>query len=141
MYESSWTWFDTEVIRGAHEKNMYADGIEQEILENERGQVKKHYAPNDDLLLPRNSKLQMNGARVSESQNVEIIWHYLDDVQPESNEAYEIERKQGRGRSTLDGHGVRELHVGDSLALWARARFPGWKNHVDRASVRIFWAV
>lgn len=141
MYESSWTWFDTEVIRGAHEKKMYADGVEQELLENERGQEKKHYSSNDDLLLPRSNKLQMNGARVSESQDVEIIWHYLDDIQPESNEAYEIERKKGRGRFTLDGHGVRELQVGDSLALWARARFPGWRNYVDRVSVRTFWAV
>lgn len=141
MYESSWTWFDTEAIRGAHARNMYANGSEQELLDNERGQEKKHYTVNDDLLLPRNNKLQVNGAHVSENPNAVITWHYLDDIQPESSEAYEIERSKGRGRSTLDGHGVRELEVGDSIALWARARFPGWRNHVDQASVRIFWAV
>jgi quercetin dioxygenase-like cupin family protein len=141
MYESSWTWFDTEVIKAAHTKSMYANGTEQEILGNERGQEKVHYAPDDDLLLPRNNKLKVNGSRVSELQNSVITWHYQDDIQPESAEAYEIERSQGRGRLTLDGRGVRELEVGDSIALWARARFPGWRNHVDFASVRIFWAV
>lgn len=141
MYEHSWTWFDAEVIRGAYEKNMYANGVEQELLDNERGQEKRHFSSGDALLLPRSNKLQSNRARVSETQNVEITWHYLDDIQPDSEEAYGIERSKGRGRSTLDGHGVRELQVGDSIALWARARFPGWRNYVGRASVRIFWAV
>src|SRR3954454_13103128 len=43
MYEFSWTWFDTEVIHGAHERKMYINGEEQEILDNERGQERKHY--------------------------------------------------------------------------------------------------
>lgn len=141
MYENSWTWFDTEVIHGAHEKNVYVDGVEQEILDNERGQEKKHYSPGDDLLLPRDNKLQMNGSHVGEKQEVEIVWHYTDDIPPDSEEASIMERDKGRGRATLDGRGVRELQVGDSIALWARARFPGWKNHVHRASVRVFWAV
>ncbi|CAG8921077.1 unnamed protein product [Penicillium salamii] len=141
MYEFSWTWFDTEVIRSAHEKSMYANGNEQEILDNERGQVRKHYTEADDLLLPRGNKLQVNGAHVSEMQHTTIVWDYRDDVKADSPEAHEIEKTRGRGRLTLDGRGVRELEVGDSIALWARARFPGWSNHVNRASVRIYWAV
>ncbi|KAJ5092180.1 hypothetical protein NUU61_007050 [Penicillium alfredii] len=141
MYECAWTWFDTEVIREAHAKNMYADGTEQEILDNERGQVRKHYTEADSLLLPRGNKLQVNGAHVSEMQHVRIVWHYQDSIDPESPEAHEIERTQGRGPLTLDGRGVRELEVGDSIALWARARFVGWSNHVYRARMRIFWAV
>lgn len=141
MYQSSWTWFDTEVIRGAHAKNMYVRGIEQDILDNEHGQVRKHYGPDDENLLPGDNKLQVNGTRVSERQNVEITWHHLDNIKPDSSEAYEIERTRGRGRFTLDGRGVRELEVGDSLALWARARFMGWTNHVYQANVRVFWAV
>lgn len=141
MYQGSWTWFDTEVIRGAHSKNMYVRGIEQDILDNEHGQVRKHYEPDDEKLLPGDDKLQVNGARVSERQNVEITWHYLDNIEPDSSEAHEIERTRGRGRFTLDGRGVRELEVGDSLALWARARFMQWTNHVYRANVRVFWAV
>lgn len=141
MYEFSWTWFDTEVIHGAHTRNMYVNGTEQEILDNERGQVRKHYTEADALLLPRDNKLQVNGAHVGEMQHNTIVWDYRDEVKADSPEAHEIEKTQGRGRSTLDGRGVRELEVGDSIALWARARFPGWSNHVDRASVRIYWAV
>ncbi|KAF9253132.1 hypothetical protein DTO013E5_480 [Penicillium roqueforti] len=141
MYEFSWTWFDIEVIHGAHTKNMYANGIEQEILDNERGQVRKHYTEEDALLLPRHNKLQSNGAHVSEMQHNIIVWDYRDDIQADSPEALEIEKTLGRGRLTLDGHEVRELEIGDSIALWARARFPGWSNHVHQASVRIYWAV
>ncbi|KAJ5178044.1 uncharacterized protein N7500_000743 [Penicillium coprophilum] len=141
MYEYSWTWFDAEVIRGAHKRNMYVDGTEQEILDNERGQVRKHYTEADAELLPRDNKLQVNAAHVDEIQHNKIVWDFRDDIQADSPEAFEIERTLGRGRATLDGHGVRELEIGDSIAIWARARFPGWSNHVDRASVRIFWAV
>lgn len=141
MYRYSWTWFDTEVIHGAHQKGMYADGIEQEVLEDERGQVASHYTEADALLLPRENKLQVNGAHVSEMQHVTIVWDYRDDVKADSPKAREIEETRGRGQLTLDGQGVRELEIGDSIALWARARFPGWTNHVDQASVRIYWAV
>ncbi|KAF7527434.1 hypothetical protein PCG10_002837, partial [Penicillium crustosum] len=141
MYEFSWTWFDVEVIHGAHTKNMYVNGTEQEILDNERGQVRKHYTEADALLLPRDNKLQVNGAHVSDMQHNRIVWDYRDDIQADSPEAFEIEKNLGRGRLTLDGRGVRELEVGDSIAVWARARFPGWSNTVCRASVRIYWVV
>ncbi|KAJ6139445.1 hypothetical protein N7471_005931 [Penicillium samsonianum] len=141
MYEFSYTWFDTEVIHGAHTRNMYDNGTEQEILDNERGQVRKHYTEADALLLPRDNRLQVNGAHVSEMQHNKIVWDYRDDIQADSPEAFEIEKTLGRGRLTFDGHGVRELEVGDSIAIWARARFPGWSNQVYQASVRIYWAV
>lgn len=141
MYEGSWTWFDTEVIRAAHLKNMYTDYKEQEVLENEHGQVATHHGPEHPKLLPRGDKLQSNEAHVSSMQDHTIVWHYLDNVSPDSLEAEEVERTQGRGKLTLDGRGVRELEVGDSIAVWARARFPRWWNRVARARVQIFWAI
>lgn len=141
MYHFSWTWFDTEVIRAAHTRNMYVNGIEQELLANEQGQRATHFGPHDEKLLPRDDKLVVNRARVGEPHSTEITWHYLDNVEPDSPEADRIEHTCGRGRDTLDGRGVRQLEVGDSLALWARARFPGWTNHVHEASARVFWAV
>ncbi|KAJ5915410.1 hypothetical protein N7466_011343 [Penicillium verhagenii] len=140
-YSESWTWFDIEVIREAHTRNMYVDGEEQELLHNERGQVTQHYEPTDELLLPRQNKVQSNAKRSGHLQNNTIVWHYLDDIGSDSAEAFEIERTKGRGRFTLDGRFVRELEVGDSIALWARARFPAWTNYVSKASVRVFWAV
>ncbi|GLI80611.1 hypothetical protein PoHVEF18_008966 [Penicillium ochrochloron] len=141
MYEHSWTWFDAEVIRGAHEKKMYVDGEEQVLLDNEKGETAIPREPDDPLLLPTEHKVQVNGARVSEVQDVEIVWDSEDNVQPDSPAALDIEQTKGRGRATLDGRFVREMQVGDSIALWARARFPGWSNHVYRASVTVYWAV
>jgi hypothetical protein len=141
MYDFSWTWFDADVIKASHERKLYINGEEQEILDNERGQVRKHYTEDDALLLPRGNKLQVNGAHVGEMQNVEIVWDYRDGISPDSDEAIETEKTLGRGKLTLDGRRVRELEVGDSVAVWARARFPGWSNHVERACVRVFWAV
>ncbi|KAJ5554442.1 hypothetical protein N7513_004401 [Penicillium frequentans] len=140
-YTASWTWFDTELIRGAHTRNMYVNGEEQEILHNERGQVRQHYGPKDELLLPRDNKVQVNGKHMGDLQNTIIVWHYQDNIHSDSPEAHEIEGTKGRGRSTLDGRYVRELEVGDSIALWARARFPGWRNYVYKATVRVFWAL
>ena len=141
MYQGSFTWFDAEVIPEAHKKKMYVNGTEQEILNDESGSVKKHYEPSDEHLLPRSKQVQMNGARVSETQDRTITWHYLDGIEADSTAAYDIERRLGRGRYTLDGRVVRELDVGDSIALWGRARFGQWANHVFEASVRVFWAI
>jgi hypothetical protein len=120
---------------------MYKDYKEQEVLENERGQVARHFGPEHPNLLPRGDKLQVNEGRASSMQEHTIVWHYLDNVSPDSLEAEEVERMQGRGRLTLDGRGVRELEVGDSIAVWARARFPGWSNRVARARAQVFWAI
>ncbi|KAJ5732035.1 hypothetical protein N7493_003516 [Penicillium malachiteum] len=140
-YRGTWTWFDTEVIHKAHTRNMYADGKEQELLENERGDKPRNFGPGDEGLLPRDYKLQVNARHCRTVQNHTIVWHCRDCIGPESHEAYYIERKEGRGRLTLDGRYVRELEIGDSIALWAKARFPGWVNNVYKASVRVFWAV
>jgi hypothetical protein len=141
MYEHSWTWFDAVVIHGAHARKMYIDGEEQELLDNEKGETAISHEPDDPLLLPRADKIRVNGARVGMVQDIELIWHYRNNIQPDSPAAYDIEKTTGRGRATLDGRFVRELQVGDSIAVWARARFPGWANHVHRASVTVYWAV
>lgn len=70
-----------------------------------------------------------------------ITWHYLDSIPADSLDADEIERAQGRGRATLDGSQVCTLQLGDAISVWGRARYGGWSNHVDQASVRVFWAV
>lgn len=41
----------------------------------------------------------------------------------------------------MNGEFVRQMEVGDSVALWARVRFASWKNEVHDAEVKVFWAV
>lgn len=74
-------------------------------------------------------------------QDHEITWSYLDNIRSDSSEAKEIDELQGRGRETLDGSFVRDLKLGDVVTLWAKARFPGWKNNVEKVKIDVYWAV
>lgn len=90
--------------------------------------------------LPEPTKLQCNRTATINSTDYHIVWHYLDELAADSPEAEQIERETGRGRATLDGSAVRNMKVGDEVSVWLRARFAGWRNHVDSMSVRVFWA-
>jgi hypothetical protein len=83
----------------------------------------------------------MNRAATRETKRHHIIWHYLDAISPDSEEALRIQREDGRGSETLDGSKVRSMKLGDTVSVWARARFPGWVNHAKSVSVRVFWAI
>lgn len=137
-YHGSFTWFDAEVIHKAHEPSQ-RDGIHQRM--NPIDMSPKHYAPNDPLLLPRDNALQRNRARRRSAKRHTVVWHHLDNTAADSPEAEDVDRDSGRGRDTLDGRQVREMELGDSIVVWARARFPGWKNYVDSLTVRVFWAI
>jgi hypothetical protein len=91
--------------------------------------------------LPGPDTLQRNQIAIGKSKSHVFVWHYLDVIDPDSAEAEETQNSQGRGRATLDGKAVREMNVGDQISIWARARFPGWVNHVQDIRVRVFWAI
>ncbi|KAL3465372.1 hypothetical protein BJX64DRAFT_285631 [Aspergillus heterothallicus] len=137
-YNGSFTWFDAEVIHKAYEKPQQ-EFIKEKM--NPESRVPQHFGPDHPLLLPRQNALQRNRTRVQQPQRHVVTWHYLDDMAADSPEAEELERSRGRGRNTLAGKQVRELEPGDSIMVWARARFPGWVNYVDEFSVRVFWVV
>lgn len=90
--------------------------------------------------LPPSTKLQCNRTATRSLSHYHIVWHYRDSTAPDSDEAAEIEINQGRGRATLDGQAVRDMCVGDEVVVWLRARFPGWRNHLEHMTVRVFWA-
>lgn len=125
-YQGSYTWFDAEVV-----------SIDYEHEESKKAGTK----PGEPNFMPNGNKLQSNLAATGRTQNYTITWHHLDDIQPGTAEAEEIEKTQGRGHATLDGRRVREMRPGDSISVWARARFGAWANHVQALSVRVFWAV
>ncbi|KAL2824504.1 hypothetical protein BDW59DRAFT_147440 [Aspergillus cavernicola] len=138
MYDGSYTWFDAEVIHNAHEASQ-KDVVWEKM--NPHDKNPKHYAPDDPLLLPRDNALQVNRARIYQAKRHTIVWHHLDNTPADSADAEELKHSQGRGRGTHSGKQVREMELGDSIIVWARARFPGWTNYVDELSVRVFWAV
>jgi hypothetical protein len=75
--------------------------------------------------LTRNRRADKN------TQHHHIVWHYLDNQDFGSY----IDDESG-----TPGRLVRELKVGDTIAVWARARFGGWVNHVKSVSITVSWA-
>lgn len=94
-----------------------------------------------NYFLPTAYSLQRNKVAQRETTKHVVTWHYLDDVDPDSAKAEEVQNASGRGGATLDGRLVRGMNVGDEISIWGRARFPGWSNKVEGLSVRVFWAV
>jgi hypothetical protein len=168
-YQGSWTWFDAYImhpenvpdpapqqssrrpsrslIRPVQDPGTMRNGgggEEEEDGEGERDQSaateNRSESSHPRPFLPSLKKLQSNRTATKETTDFHIVWHYRDSIPPESEEAERIEREEGRGRETLDGRAVREMQIGDQVVVWLRARFPGWRNHVEKMSVRVFWA-
>jgi hypothetical protein len=90
--------------------------------------------------LPPPTRIQSNiTAGLAIKEHI-ITWSYNDCIKPESLEGEELE-KQGRGRASATGEFVRSLEVGDIITVWARARFPGWRNNVQEVRIDVYWAV
>jgi len=90
--------------------------------------------------LPMGTRLQSNLTATKEVQDHVITWRFNDAIDPDSPQGDELE-KAGRGRATGTGKLVRSLRVGDIVTVWARARFPGWRNQVERVEMDVYWAV
>lgn len=150
-FQGSWTWFDAYIRPSNNKEN----GVDQSRRtsdstttttttttrstdSNSRSEEPVSTPPRP--FLPEATKLQCNRTATINSTDYHIVWHYLDDVAADSPEAEQIERETGRGLATLDGSAVRNMKVGDEVSVWLRARFAGWRNHVDKMSVRVFWA-
>jgi hypothetical protein len=90
--------------------------------------------------LPSPASLQSNIVAGKTIKKHVVTWKAGDNVQEDSPEALILENK-GRGRATGNGNFVRDLQVGDIITVWARARFPDWKNDVSKISIDIYSAV
>jgi hypothetical protein len=85
--------------------------------------------------------IQKNKTAISQTQRHIVTWRYNDNVlDPDSEEGKELEEK-GRGRETGNGEFVRALKVGDTVTVWAKARFQSWYNRIEGAEVKVYWAV
>ncbi|KAL1967120.1 hypothetical protein VTN77DRAFT_3411 [Rasamsonia byssochlamydoides] len=148
-YRGSYTWFDAYIVPSGRSSNdgqqkqpNYSEQSAQntENATRSQEQTDQSFQP-ERPFLPTSSKLQSNRTATRTTQDHHIVWHYRDRIDPDSDEAARIELEHGRGRATLDGRAVREMQVGDAVSVWARARFGGWSNHIEKMSVRVFWAV
>ncbi|KAF5680931.1 hypothetical protein FHETE_319 [Fusarium heterosporum] len=70
-----------------------------------------------------------------------ITWSHTDDIQPDTEAAARLQTDEGRGEETGDGRFVRDLKIGDVITVWAKARFGGWVNHIEKVKIDVYWAV
>ncbi|KAN0086877.1 hypothetical protein V8E54_000565 [Elaphomyces granulatus] len=129
-YWGSYSWFDAYILPHGNSSNGDGNASQDETpIDPERP------------FIPTASRLQTNLTAIGETQRYSITWHYLDSIDQHSEEAERIGHEEGRGPATLDGSNVRSMKLGDTVSVWARARFPGWANIVRSISVRVFWAI
>jgi hypothetical protein len=154
-YRGSYTWFDAYIVPSSNQdlsqqqpassehsaQHDIADSTSnpEQANDNEPPVSEESFPPKIEFL-PGPRKLLANRAAMITTQNRRIVWHYRDHIEPDSDEAVRIEVQDGRGRSTLDGRAVREMRLGDTVSVWARARFTGWSNHIEGMTVRVYWA-
>ncbi|KAK7433327.1 hypothetical protein QQZ08_000266 [Neonectria magnoliae] len=96
---------------------------------------------NHPLTHNENYEIQRNKTATRAYQDHVVTWSYSDNVKSTSQAAMEIDEEQGRGRGTLDGSFVRNLKLGDVLTIWAKARYAGWSNNIEKVKVEVYWAV
>lgn len=72
-------------------------------------------------------------------QHHHITWDYLDD--PDVLSGADIGEDGNSLRPATKGSLVRDMRVGDTIALWARSRCWAWDNNVQRASITVSWAI
>ncbi|SPO00196.1 uncharacterized protein DNG_03045 [Cephalotrichum gorgonifer] len=158
-FQGSWTWFEV----GQERIDLGAT-----CPDEEKGEKCKHRPLDKPDRLPPNCKLrqtvpvpiskdiggvleykllpdhaymiQCNRTANGRPETHTITWSYTDDVHPDSAAAEALVEK-GRGRETGMGAFVRSLMVGDEVSVWAKARFPGWTNHVLSIGIDVYWAL
>lgn len=76
-------------------------------------------------------------------QQHRIVWHYLDNLNVQSDTKSEVSKSQNSGSETATAAAkfVRDLKVGDTIALWAKAKQREWLNLGQYVSIVVTWAV
>ncbi|KXX73252.1 hypothetical protein MMYC01_209905 [Madurella mycetomatis] len=157
-YRHSWTWFDVGLERWCKTIPTESDAMEQQtehqlpslMLDDlstvlprvEWDQAKQEHVFKHPLLPCEDTKIQCNVVANDEARTHRVVWSYDDDIEPERDvEAANRLADEGRGKATGDGKFVCELKLGDVVTIWAKARFPGWKNIVEWVKLEVYFAV
>lgn len=139
-YRASYTWFDAG-IQKLQSPIFTNDVIEwPAYLLFEEFDEEPCSADSATPFLPTTMTLQRNVVSKGKTTKHTIVWHFLDSYDEGSAEVTEAVN-QGRGPESLNGKLVRSMQMGDCITLWARARFPGWKNYVQKAKITVYWAL
>ncbi|KAH7884116.1 hypothetical protein F5I97DRAFT_1813469 [Phlebopus sp. FC_14] len=125
-YRASWTWFDACIESPSPpSEGMAAD-----------------WPAHLCIGFPESAFLQVqkNVHASALTRHHIVTWHYLDSVEKNSQDAQNAENR-GQDWKSLDGSFVQRMQRGDCIALWMRARYPGWTCTIRKAKITVHWAV
>ncbi|KAF2498268.1 hypothetical protein BU16DRAFT_615332 [Lophium mytilinum] len=127
-YNGSFTWFEASILRPS-------------------GSAKVTFIPLNMIISPRptSSSLERYHVSLAAPSNTpnDPVWHIQRNMCASPQErTYEVEWRDGSTFDPLpgsgDGQGFCEtLQPGDRIAIWARALYPGWENHVKEVGVEV----
>ncbi len=159
-YTHSWTWFEAGVERWCkttpaqttnagkqspeqHQRpSLQLDDLCTVYPEVELNPETGEYAFRHPLFPNEHLRVQQNLTARREPKVHRVVWSYTDNIDPARDvEAAEQLKTQGRGPATGDGKFVRDLKLGDVVTLWAKARFPGWTNQLESATIDVYYAI
>lgn len=169
-YHGSWTWFEAGLERfdknATHPENTpEKDAAVDEVPATEAGESSAHdangvlpdpYFPvygmraihppleadrpafHYDLYPSPELTIQKNKVATRKPTTHTIVWSWKDDANPLTAEKLD---ELGRGTASGNGDFIRNLKLGDAVTVWAKARFAGWANHIERVNMDIYWAL
>ncbi len=160
-YNGSWTWFEAGLERWCklgpaqpstaagqpseqpqQQPSLHFDNLRTVLPEVKWNPDRSAYEFNHELLPHEDRKVQCNLTATRETREHRVVWTYNDDIDPaRDTEAAARLAQEGRGTATGDGRFVRDLKLGDVVTLWAKARFPGWANHIESVKIDVYYAV
>jgi len=143
IYEGSWTWFETTVVR-----NFRGDfpGQQRVDLDDQIRQALEIRGENADSRVTTVRNPHSNsGADTWHVQSniraqihpVQHIIYWTEDVEEDVDED-SLYAKTG----TKSGRGfVRSLEMEDRIAVIARAKYPGWENYIRDMYLEVYYSV
>ncbi|KAF5365277.1 hypothetical protein D9758_005350 [Tetrapyrgos nigripes] len=134
-YDGSWTWFEALILRPSsplHRQLVGNDVTEPFTLKSDHLSA-MDAEQNGTPPQPKRWHIQTNVTASRATKEHKVIW--TEEEKPVSEQRYDM----FKGRVRRGHEVVRELEPGDRLAVLARAKFPGWENHVSGVSVEIMY--
>lgn len=97
---------------------------------------------NHELLADQDHLIQRNKLADKTWQHHHVEWSWDDKVDSTNTDSPAVRDldNAGRGIGTACGEFVRNLKYGDMITVWARARFGGWSNNIQKVEVKVYWA-
>jgi len=142
-YEGSWTWFETTIVR-----NFRGDfpGQQRVDLDDRIQQALETRADNADS--------RVTTVRNPHSDSGADTWHVQSNIRAQKRPVQHIISWTEDVEADVDGDAlyaetgtksgrgfVKSLEMGDRVAVIARAKYPGWENHIQDVHLEVYYSV